>query len=186
MAVKEHPRGMDLPRPLRHWRQGIHRFVRPGDSPLPRAQRQKGGQTTLDNASMADPPNRGPTHSHGRSFSEFAGARCFERVILLADACSGLASPRSSRLVCLGSGNGRRMRQCGETSRDTCTGRVRAQHYTEVARAIPSPQEENQAGKVPPLLALRRPGAQALCTVQEMLRAAEEMILTRSAGLPTT
>ena len=83
MAVEEHPCGVDLSRPFRDGRQGTARLVRPGESPLPRAPCQKGGQRTLDKSSLADPPNRGPIHSHGRSFPEIAGARGIERLICL-------------------------------------------------------------------------------------------------------
>jgi hypothetical protein len=70
------------------------------------------------------------------------------------------------------------MRQPGETSGGTDNGRFRAQQYTEVASAIPSPQKEKQTGKISPLYALRRPGTQTLGPLQEMLRATEEIVAT--------
>jgi hypothetical protein len=78
----------------------------------------------------------------------------------------------------LDSGIVRRMGEPGGTSRDAFTGGIRPQQYTEVARAFPSSQEENQTGEISPMLALRRSSAQALGALQEVLRAAEEVMRT--------
>ena len=48
VAVEEHPRGVNLPRPVGDRRKLILIIVRTGPDPLPRGEGQDGGQTALE------------------------------------------------------------------------------------------------------------------------------------------